>query len=46
MALGSHLITDDDDVWQWVISTLVYALTHCVPLVAEMPLMAWLYCWT
>jgi hypothetical protein len=41
--LGSRLITNNDDMWRRVISSLEYVLTHCVPLVAEMPLGAWLY---
>jgi hypothetical protein len=33
LALGCHLITNDEATWWWVISSLVHALTHCVPLV-------------
>jgi hypothetical protein len=40
MALGSHLITNDDAAWRRVISSLMYALTHCVLLVVEVPLEA------
>ena len=43
MAPGSHLITNDDNAWQWVISSLVYALTCCVLPVVESPLRAGLY---
>lgn len=43
MVLGSHLITNNDAAWWWVISSLVYALTHCVSLVAEAPIRAWFY---
>jgi hypothetical protein len=39
----SHLITNDDTAWRRVISSLMHALTCCVPLVAETPLGAWLY---
>ena len=43
MALGSHLITNNDAAWRWVISSLVYALTHCVSLVVEVSIRAWFY---
>ena len=43
VALGSHLITNND-AWRWMISSLVRALTCCVPPMVEMPLEAWFYC--
>ena len=43
VALGNHLITDDDVAWRRVILELVCALTHCAPLVAEMLLGVWFY---
>ena len=43
VAPGSHLIVDDDDAWWLMISSLMHALTRCVPLVVEMPLEAWFY---
>ena len=46
VAPGSHLITNDDIAWWRVILSLMYALTCCVPLVAEISLRAWLYHWT
>ena len=46
VAPGSHQITNVDIAWRWVISWLVYALTCCIPLVAETPLGVWLYRWT
>jgi hypothetical protein len=43
MALGSHLITNDIAMWWRVVSSLMCALTCCVPLVVETLSMARLY---
>ena len=43
VALGSHLIIDDNDVWRRVISSLVRALTYYILLVVEMLLGEWQY---
>jgi hypothetical protein len=43
MAPDSHLITNDDAVWRWVILSFVHALTRCAPLVVGTLLKAWFY---
>ena len=43
VASGGHLIANDDAAWRWVTSSLVRALTSCVPLLAEAPLGAWFH---
>ena len=40
----SHLIIGDDAAWWQVVSPLVHALVHCVPLMEKTLSRAWLYC--
>ena len=41
VAPGSHLITNDDNTWRWVISSFMRALTCCTSLVVETLLGVW-----
>jgi hypothetical protein len=43
VAPASYLITSDDTMWRWVVSSLMCVLVRCIPLAVETLSGAWLY---